>query len=173
MNVNSIENQEIKKKFVMQNVFVNMNEVFQLLDNGIDTNYEDEIIQLLDNGIDTNYEDEIIQLYSTIDFESTYLSNTDVIGYNNEENIYYELEDEENTFESLEHIINDLNLDINYIEPLEFWAVSEYLANKLKSKGEAVQYILGHYVWGRTGSGQSIYMDGVINEITLELDLLK
>ena len=55
-------------------------------------------------------------------------------------------------------------------EPIEFWAVSDYLADELLKRGEAVSKdFWGLNVWGRCTSGQAIAMDTVIEDITEEL----
>ena len=47
----------------------------------------------------------------------------------------------------------------------EWWVVSDWLARKLQEKGEPIlENDFGTW-WGRTCSGQAIYMDGVINDI--------
>jgi len=52
----------------------------------------------------------------------------------------------------------------------EHWTVSEWLAEKLIEKGEFVGTdFYGLSVWGRTTTGQSVKMDGVIQEIADEL----
>ena len=54
-------------------------------------------------------------------------------------------------------------------EVLEFWAVSEWLADKLIEKGEQVgKGFLGMHVWGRRCSGQAIYLDEVIQDIAIK-----
>jgi hypothetical protein len=54
----------------------------------------------------------------------------------------------------------------NYETPevYEFWAVSGWLADKLRERGEAVA---DNYpdIWGRATTGQSIVMDSVIRDI--------
>jgi hypothetical protein len=57
-------------------------------------------------------------------------------------------------------------------EALEFWAVTKWFAEKLAEHGESTAEILGFYLWGRTCSGQSISMDGVIREIASEMEIL-
>lgn len=51
-------------------------------------------------------------------------------------------------------------------EPLEYWAVSEWLAKKLQERGEVVAEIGLMYIWARTTSGQAIAIDYVIEQIT-------
>ena len=52
------------------------------------------------------------------------------------------------------------------IEALEHWIVSDWFADKLIAKGEMVtKDFLGLNIWGRTTSGQAIFLDGVIEQI--------
>jgi hypothetical protein len=59
----------------------------------------------------------------------------------------------------------------NRIEPydrevFEHWSVSNWLAARLEAYGEKVDTdFYGHNVWARTTTGQSITMDGVIQDI--------
>lgn len=57
-------------------------------------------------------------------------------------------------------------------EIYEWWIVSEYLAEKLKEKGEPI-LTDNRYYWGRTTTGQAILMDGVISEIAHEMGILE
>lgn len=55
-------------------------------------------------------------------------------------------------------------------EALEFWIVSERLANQLESKHELItKDFYGLTIWGRTCSGQSISMDGIIQDCYKEI----
>lgn len=55
------------------------------------------------------------------------------------------------------------------IEALEHWIVSGWLARKLQEKDQLVTLdFLGLTIWGRTCSGQAIYLDNVIQEIAIE-----
>ena len=56
------------------------------------------------------------------------------------------------------------NLDENS-EIMEWWLVTPYMAELLKEKGEVILSAHDCYWWGRTTSGQALYMDGVIQEI--------
>lgn len=54
-------------------------------------------------------------------------------------------------------------------EAFEHWIISDWLADKLEKKGEMVlRDFLGLTIWGRTTTGQAIYIDRVITEIVLE-----
>lgn len=55
-------------------------------------------------------------------------------------------------------------------EVLEWWVVSDWLANELEERGEAVLRSDYGTWWGRTCSGQAISLDGVIEDIHLDLN---
>jgi hypothetical protein len=50
-------------------------------------------------------------------------------------------------------------------EALEHWLVSEWLAHRLREEGEMVIDFMNLTIWGRTTSGQAIYIDSVIEDI--------
>jgi hypothetical protein len=50
-------------------------------------------------------------------------------------------------------------------EPLEFWAISRTLYERLKDANEVCLNIHGLWVWGRTTSGQLIYMDEEMRDV--------
>ena len=50
-------------------------------------------------------------------------------------------------------------------EALEHWLVSTWLANRLREEGEMVIDFMDLTIWGRTTSGQAIYIDSVIEDI--------
>ena len=56
-----------------------------------------------------------------------------------------------------------------YPEIYEYWAVSNWLADKLEAKGEIIFEMLDFIVWGRQATGQAIKMDSVIQEIAEEI----
>ena len=66
-----------------------------------------------------------------------------------------------------------MDLDFCDTEPqdvLEWWAVTEWLANRLMERGQVIhRNMYGLTVWGRCASGQAIKLDGVIVDITREL----
>ena len=55
-------------------------------------------------------------------------------------------------------------------EVLEWWLVTPYMAELLKEKGEVILSDYDCYWWGRTTSGQALYMDGVIQEIAKQME---
>ncbi len=50
-------------------------------------------------------------------------------------------------------------------EVMEWWLVDSWLAERLKREGEVIIDALDCHWWGRTTSGQAIYMDDVIRKI--------
>ena len=56
------------------------------------------------------------------------------------------------------------NFDENS-EIMEWWLVTPYMAELLKENGEVILAAYDCCWWGRTTSGQALYMDGVIQEI--------
>lgn len=60
--------------------------------------------------------------------------------------------------------------DPEFIEPIAFYSVSDFLYRKLKDKGEIVTEMLGKYIWGRCEFGQLISQDYVIQQIFKEFD---
>ena len=75
--------------------------------------------------------------------------------------------------EVVEELIRAGKIDEEYMYPFvdmddevfEWWLVSPYLAGELKEQGEVVIDALDCHWWGRTTSGQAIYMDSAIQEI--------
>ena len=63
------------------------------------------------------------------------------------------------SFEYLDSFVDDV---------LEWWLVDSWLAERLKQQGEVVIEEYGCYWWGRSTSGQAIYLDSVIQSICEE-----
>lgn len=64
---------------------------------------------------------------------------------------------------------NDIDTDDFRNEVYEHWIVSDWLARKLKDRGYVTGELCGLTIWGRTCTGQAIYLDCVIQEIACEL----
>ena len=58
-------------------------------------------------------------------------------------------------------------------EIMEYLIVSSFLGEKLLEKGEPVLRRNLGWIWGRTCTGQSVFLDGVISEICYELGILE
>ena len=55
-------------------------------------------------------------------------------------------------------------------EVFEWWLVTPYLAELLKGNGEIIFADYDCYWWGRTITGQTLYIDGVIQEIARQTE---
>ena len=53
-------------------------------------------------------------------------------------------------------------------EILEYYLVSNWLGKQLASHGEVVWDLGNQCLWGRTTSGQAVYLDGVMEQIAEE-----
>ena len=56
-------------------------------------------------------------------------------------------------------------------EVLEWWLVTPYMADMLKSNGEVILAWYDCYWWGRQTSGQALTMDYVIQKIAKEMSM--
>ncbi len=56
---------------------------------------------------------------------------------------------------------------------LEWWLITEWLAEKLEAQGEPVLEWGNNHYWGRTCSGQAILLDGVITSICRDMGILE
>jgi hypothetical protein len=64
----------------------------------------------------------------------------------------------------------DVDTDDFKSDVYEHWAVTDWLGRRLAAKGECVGEVCGTTVWGRCTTGQSISMDGVIEQIAKEIN---
>jgi len=60
-----------------------------------------------------------------------------------------------------------------YIEPIDFYVVTEHFARKLEQNGEVVNEIMGFHIWGRTQFGQLIVADSIITTIANQMQILE
>ena len=163
---NSRENQRIKSDFVSREVYCCASSlIYQLQEDG---HYQDEIIEF-------SLKDEIRKEDLIRDIKQDYKEECKEYLEDNFTEIP-ELDDLDE--EELKELAYGLNIEIDdYEEPieaLEYWIVSDWLANKLESYGELVtKDFLGLTIWGRTCSGQAILLDWVISQICNDLDMLK
>lgn len=57
-------------------------------------------------------------------------------------------------------------------EVYEHWIVSTWFGNELAKRGESVEELFGITIWGRCTTGQAIYMDGIIERIASDMEIL-
>ena len=72
---------------------------------------------------------------------------------------------------NMEELCREFPVDIDDFrdEVYEQWLVSDWLARKLKNKGETVGELCGLTIWGRCTTGQAICLDRVIQNLAIEL----
>ena len=80
-----------------------------------------------------------------------------------------ELMGQEKYLDELSELIGQEDYEGNMQEVYEYYAVTPWLAEKLKAQGELVTEFFNLVIWGRQTTGQLIYMDAVIDDITREL----
>ena len=73
----------------------------------------------------------------------------------------------------VEEMIQANLISFEYLDPftdeiLEWWLIDSWLAERLRQEGEVVIEEYGCYWWGRSTSGQAIYLDSVIQKIVEE-----
>jgi len=129
---------------------------------------------------ESEFYDEILQVTARDDYESA----AEYEGYqvvSNENGLFYwehkdnpqdpEIADEFDTeSEAWQDCCEYNGLNVDLIEAYEHWIVSDWLAKKLEEYGEMVSYdVHGLTIWGRTTTGQAIWIDGVIDRILQDL----
>lgn len=78
------------------------------------------------------------------------------------------------SIEERQYFISEFDIEPEYIESLEYWQVTEHMGEKLQEKGEAVIIDFhGLTIWGRSCSGQAILLDGVIDRIAQDMEILE
>jgi len=151
------------------------------------TSLERQLDQFVNREVIYNVNELMTKLYTSDDYENIYDAFQNLQDYKTpvKEWLLNATEHEKNELKTIE-VIEDLKdmtegdymnacsyLDLNDQvdqEILEYWIVTEYLADKLIEQGEPVaKDIHGLTVWGRTCSGQAISIDGVIGRIYKEL----
>ena len=165
------KNQEICRKLVEREVIYNVNELISEL-----SRKEEYMEDLIDLMVKENYS-EPVEWYiesevSVIDAMEWLIDyNMDMPGTGNAKiQLKAFLTNNE---DALWEFANDHNIDPEQTEALEHWIVSEWLARKLKEKGEIVGEFLGMTIWGRACTGQAILLDGVIEEIASDMGILE
>lgn len=172
-NYDSIENQEIKGRFVAREVMTCFS-------------YEMDAI------LKASSEHSLKELPSYDDIENPYYFDDEEVRYS----IIKEYANNPDTFNrrvktkgDFEVFINSLNeeelrqlclefgIDISDMESkpheiYEWWIVSDYLFRKLKKYGEPVLEWGNNYYWGRTTTGQAISLDYVISQICEDMEIL-
>lgn len=156
MNVNSQINQNIKQEFVSKHVYVNVGVLVEDSFKLYNHDHTEGIDQL-----------DFCEWYG-IDMWGDQITEQDANERIEELQSKDELTDEEEN--ELEHL---LATDFDQLdEPYEYWAVSSFLALKLREQGHQVVDYGYLNIWGRPTTGQAILLDGVISNICRDMEIL-
>ena len=85
--------------------------------------------------------------------------------YHNVSYLVQELSKDEKYMDDLLEVQVQFNDEDYPDEALEHWIVSDWLGKRLQEHGEMVINFMDLTIWGRTTSGQAIYIDSVIEDI--------
>ena len=132
--------------------------------------------------IDDRWYDELSDVLSTPDWKTACDDNEIDVYYSDACEAYmFEMVDgsESECYDTYDEAcraaVEHFNLDYDYKEALEHWAVSRWLGEQLQKHGEMVIFDFLDFdaVWGRTTSGQAILLDHVVGEIAEEMEILE
>lgn len=173
MKFNSAKNQKIKEKFVEREVVYCVSELISELIKG--EGYFEELYPVCcKDDWDTPAED-FVYGWERKQCEE-YLGDVgfEIQGNESVEVLQEEIMRDIVRMGSTQEFCEEHGLDPYIHEAFEHWVVSRWLARKLEGKGEMVVYdFLGLTIWGRTTTGQAIFLDGVISEICNEMGILE
>ena len=169
--------QQKARDMVYLNVIGNRNELINYLQYHKCSDYEEELYDL---GQNVDWEETFVNVDWDVDslwemFDSA-LSRSHEYTRKEFEGIF-----EKNENEAISKVLDglhvtvqdalidmDIDFDPEYQEVLEYWEVSDWLRYKLINMDEVVEKVFGMHIWGRTTTGQVIYMDYVIQKIATE-----
>ena len=126
------------------------------------------------------FNDELLEAFCQPDYESACENNEIEIkqldfGYkwvNTEDDTESDVFDTEH--EAMQNAVEQNNLDYDYLEPYEYWIVTDWFADKLESKGQMIlKDFYGLTIWGRCTTGQAILLDHVIGQIAEDMEILE
>jgi hypothetical protein len=160
-------NQEIKRKLVDREVIYNVNELMdelsrthmdEFLEKFCGYDYKEPVGYHIDNEMTV-----VEAMDWLIDEcgEMPYTGNAkdQLKRYLDDHNLYNEFADDE-------------GIEGDPVEIFEYYIVTEWFGRKLKEYGEIVEDFFGLTVWGRQCSGQAILLDGVIDRIANDMEIL-
>ena len=68
-------------------------------------------------------------------------------------------------------VAEHLDLEPHTVEALQFWLVSDWLAERLEETGALVAHdVMGFNIWGRTECGQGLDMDSDLKDVLSRMD---
>jgi len=181
---NDGKNQDIKQRFVGQHVFANvgtlveyvLNQSHESSDNAFSYDdienfysypeWSDTVVgeSLYFGGGNESDKETFKEEYERLKEESARMCESEEISEETHEQNLVQIEDKEKDFDSLEMTAQDI---------YEWWAVSQWLYEKLRDLGYPVLDAGSCYVWGRCTTGQAILLDYAITKICAEMGILE
>jgi len=185
IDLNSVENQRIKGKFVSREVKAcfsyEMDEILragemleQTGSNKLLLDYED-----IENLYYFPWEDVIYDILEDFDGRAEeyleYANNPDTFNRKCQSKGDFEVFLKSLDSDELRELAEEFDIECDELpqEIFEWWIISEFLYRKLKEKGEPVLEWGNNYYWGRTTTGQAILLDRVISEICFDMGILE
>jgi hypothetical protein len=122
-------------------------------------------------------EEEFCELTFIQDFQDA-AEDSDYIWFNSAEDVWVDATPEDydpsidtiEEYDSVEEACEARGIEPYEHEVLEYWHVDGWLAQRLEAQGERVVHLneLNLVVWCRTTSGQSLFMDSCMEQITID-----
>jgi hypothetical protein len=165
-NVDSDRNQAIKRALVNREVIYCVSSLVH------------ELAQKAEEFPDY-YDDLLDAFQGNPDYEEAATENGWQLEEGHEDEIVYrnsETGDVSDDAKTWEELCNEKGIDAYEYAPeiYEHWIVSDWLAARLEEHGERVlRDFFGMTIWGRSCSGQAIYLDYIISEIAAEMGILE
>lgn len=146
MNRMSAEYQDKVRQFVSREVYYCASNLVSEL-----VQKEDYMDELLEVCVSYDYEQAAIDEGFLLDDDGSWIpSDSTDVGF----------------WESAQECCEANDIEPYPVEVFEHWLVSDWLADKLKERGEMVlRDFMGLTIWGRTTTGQSVSIDEVICDI--------
>ena len=155
MDYDSNKNQKIKKEFVEREVLYCVSYLISELSKN--TEYSEELLPVLQQ---EDFDSAIEYILQTEAIKNV----TSYLGVAHKEDIAQEVKKFDAQDKS--DMCNHFYAEPEYRDAFEHWIVTGFLAEKLEGRGEMVLHdFYGLTIWGRSCTGQPIYMDGVISQI--------
>ena len=177
-DADSIRNLEICRKLVDREVIACQSSLVDMLLREGTFNYEDVENLVVDHSdeIESLREESDELLEEKYELESELEDDDeqeeDKMLKSDREDKQTRIDDITNRCEEIEEEIEELLNRDDYNEVYEWYLVSNWMLEKLRAKGEPVLDTEYEAWWGRCTSGQAILLDGVIQEIASDMEIL-
>ncbi len=115
----------------------------------------------------------LIEMIKENDLNGEFWEEWENLEYQTCPKCYEQIETDSEICDNCEMDLSDIDMEWHFKEIFEYWAVSNYLYERLKAYGCPVWDTGSCYIWGRTTTGQAILLDWIISQICYELEMLE